>query len=108
MGDVFDLDALVEEGEPFAWSFGGTEFVFPADPSIEALEYLAKGDLQMCLYALLGDDEYRRLDELPDRLGQAKFQALIGAYFKHAGVDQGKSSRPSKSARQTRSARALR
>lgn len=108
MGDVFDLDAITEEGEPFTWSFGGTEFVFPADPTIEALEYLAKGDLQMSLYALLGDEEYRRLDELPARLGQAKFQALIGAYFKHAGVDQGKSSRPSKSARSVKSARAVR
>lgn len=108
MGDVFDLDAILEEGEPFGWKFGGTDFEFPADPPIEALEFLAKGDLQMCLFALLGDDEYRRLDELPDRMGKTKFQALVEAYFKHAGVDQGKSSRPSKSARQTRSARAVR
>lgn len=107
MGDVFDLDAIEKEGEPFPWKFGGVDFEFPADPPIEALEFLAKGDAQMCLWVLLGKDEYERLDALPGRLGTRQFGALTDAYFKHVGIDQGKSSRPSKSARQTRSARAL-
>jgi hypothetical protein len=106
--DVFDLDAFEKEGDPFAWSFGGTTFTFPADPPVEAIEYLSKGDLQMSLWLLLGKDEYERLDALEARLTTGKFGALVDAYFKHVGVDLGKSSKPSKSARLTRSAKALR
>lgn len=106
--DVFDLDAIEQEGEPFTWSFGGEQFIFPGDPPVEAIEYLSKGDLQMSLWLLLGKDEYERLDALEARLTTAKFGALVDRYFKHIGVDLGKSSRPSKSARLTRSAKAVR
>ena len=106
--DLFDLDAIENDAQPFAWQFGGETFAFPGDPPATALEFIAKGDLQMSLYVLLGEDDYNRLDGLEAPLTMGKYQALIERYFKHLGLDLGKSSRSSKSARLPRSARALR
>jgi len=110
-GGGFDLDAVLEEGEPFAFTFGGQEFTFPGDPDIVALEFFDKGDLQNALYVLLGREQYERMDAIPAstaRMGQKKFQALMEAYGTHLGVDPGKSSGPSKSARLARTARVVR
>ena len=112
MGDkVFDLDALADEADPFTFTFGGQEFTFPADPDIVALEFFDKGDFQNALFVLLGDEDYQRMDAIPAttaRMGHARFAALMEAYGRHLGVEPGKSSGPSKSARLARSARQVR
>ena len=108
---TFDLDAIVDEEEPFGFTFGGMSFTFPADPDIVALEYFDKGDLQNALFVLLGPEQYEVMDGIPAdvaRMGQRRFTALMEAYGKHLGVNPGKLSGPSKSARLAKSARQVR
>lgn len=106
--DVFDLDAIEKEGKPFRWKFGGSLFSFPPNPPIAAIEYLSKGDLQMALWLLLGEEEYERLDALPKLMDDEEFRQLVERYFSRVGAPLGKSPKPSKSARQIPKAKALR
>ena len=105
MSELFDLDAIEDEGEPFRWKFGGVEFEFPGDPSVEAMEYMTKGDVQTALFCLLGREAYEQLDGLDQVLTRGKFDKLLSRYFRHVGIDLGKSSGPSRSARRAKATR---
>ena len=111
MTGPLNLDALVDDGEPFQFTFGGEEFTLPPDPPVKAWEYLANGAIQQCLWELLGPEQYERLDAIPREVGVLNGKragALITGYQAHLGMAEGKSSGPSKSARLAKSARQVR
>lgn len=84
-----DLDALVDEGTPFTFTFGGSEYILPPDPDIRAVAVLGEGDLHGFLRMLLGPDQWAELQASPKAFTSTRFKALITAYFDHTGVSLG-------------------
>jgi len=92
--DVFDLDALAREatGEPFRFRFGGDEYELPASVDVRAVALLEKGQLYDFMRSLLGPDQWERMLASPARFDNRTFEALIGRYGDHLGMELGKSS----------------
>ena len=84
---MLDLDAVESGRQPFEFTFGGTEFTFPADPDIKWLEYLVKGAMQQTLYELLGEKQYEAMEELEATMTHERMLALLDAYKEHQGID---------------------
>lgn len=87
MSDVFDLDALANEDEPFRFLHDGETYELPADVPLEVVAILDEGRLDDGLTSLLGPDQAKRLAESPTRFGVNRFVTLFEAYAKHLGID---------------------
>lgn len=98
---AFNLDEIVDDGEPFPFTFGGEDYEFPADPDLKFVEYLSEGAFQAALWTLLGEEQYQRLDASKARFTTKRAKALFDAYTKSLGIDSGKSGGPPKPSRRT-------
>lgn len=96
-----DLDAIVDDGEPYEFTFGGEAYQLPPDPDLKFLEYLAEGAFQAALWTVLGEEQYARLDASPAALTTKRAKALFDDYTKSLGIDPGKSSGPPRSSKRT-------
>lgn len=96
-----DLDAIVDDGDPYEFTFGGEVYSLPADPDLKFLEYLAEGAFQAALWVVLGEAQYQRLDASSASLTTKRAKALFDDYTKSLGIDPGKSGGPPKSSKRT-------
>ena len=89
----FDLDAVVREveGEPFAFTFGGEEYVLPAQPDILGAAAATGGRLDVLLRRLLGDEQWDRMLASPATFTNEHLETLMDAYGAHLGIDMGNS-----------------
>lgn len=105
MTEPLNLDEIAASvDEPFRFRFGGQDFQFPNDPDVVVWELLAANQLQSFLAVLLGDDDYKRMDEIPTAVAsmtKERLTALIEGYQKHLGMEAPKSSGPNRSYRRT-------
>lgn len=95
----FDLDAAL--GEPFEFTFGGQTFTLPSDVDLATVEKLQAGETVAALQALMGDEQYARIEALPQVFGARAFAAVMDAYFQHLGIRQGESSASTDSSKST-------
>lgn len=94
----FDLDATL--GLPFTFTFGGDTYTLPSDVDMAALQALRAEEPEKALQAMLGDEQWQRLQESPAVFGVRAWSKLIDAYFTHLGLrnpESGASSDSSKS-----------
>jgi hypothetical protein len=89
MSEPFNLDAVL--GEPFTFTFDGAEYVLPVDVPWDVSQLLNDGKAQDAMRILLGDDQWRRLEESPKTFGTRSFVEVVGAYMKHLGLREGES-----------------
>lgn len=91
MSEVFDLDALEAEGEPFRFRHNGQDFEMPADIDLTTVAVIDAGDFERAMERLLGEDVWKGIVESSNATGAKPFgvkkmMALLGAYAKHLGV----------------------
>jgi hypothetical protein len=89
--EVFDLDALEAEGEPFTFRHNGQDYTMPADIDLTTVAVLGAGDFERAMERLLGDDVWQGIVESSKAkgakpFGVKKMLALLEAYAKHLGV----------------------
>jgi len=101
MADVFDLDALESEGEPFHFRHGGEDYELPPDPDIRAAVAQGEGNVLKALELLLGEEQWERILASDAVLDSKKFNALMAAYEKHIGASMGESEASTRSSRST-------
>lgn len=105
MTEPLNLDEIAATVvEPFAFVFGGQDFQFPSDPDVVVWELLAANQLQSFLAVLLGDEDYKRMDEIPTAtasMTKERLTALIEGYQRHLGFEAPKSSGLNRSYRRT-------
>lgn len=90
---AFDLDAVGREaeGEPFTFTFGGEEYVLPAQPDMRVATAASAGRLEEMLERMLGPDQWARLQASPAPFTSVQLDALLTAYGEHLGIDMGNS-----------------
>lgn len=81
----FDLDAVANDGEPFEFTFGGETFSFPADAPMAFNSLISEGHDLEGFRLLFGDEQWARVEAMPDKLGTRKARALLKAYNEHLG-----------------------
>lgn len=102
---VFNLDDIVDDFEPFEFTFGEEQFQMSGTPDIKFFELIRAGDFQQALWLALGKDQYELMDGLPTAMTLKRAKALFEAYGEHIGSsDMGKSSASSSSAKTVRKA----
>lgn len=87
MSEVFDLDALVNDGEPFRFKFGGEDYEMPPDIDLTSIALLDRGDPERALERILGEGQWKRMVDSPHAFGVKQLMALLDAYSKHLGMD---------------------
>lgn len=103
--EVFDLDAIKprDRKEPFQFRFGGEVFTTrdPMEFNIVAMRGVMEDPAEN-LAAMLGEEEWNRLENLDAVFTLEHADAMATAYFKHHGIDPGKSPGSQKSSRPRR------
>lgn len=84
--EVFDLDALEAEGEPFRFRHAGQQYELPADIDLTTVAVIDAGDFERAMQRLLGEDVWKGIVESGKPFGIKKMIALLDAYAKHLGV----------------------
>lgn len=85
----FDLDAVLADGEPFSFTFGGQEYTLPADPPLTVPPLLRAGLDAEAVELLLGAEQWERLSAADPALGMKGATALLVAYQAHLGLAPG-------------------
>lgn len=102
---AFDLDAVLDEGDertPFTFTWDGEEYELPPERDIRAVAAIAAGRLYVGLEALLGTEQWGRIQASPKLLTAAKLRSLLDAYAAHIdGLTSGESSASSGSSKST-------
>jgi len=90
---TFNLDAVVSESEalPFEFTFGGEDYVLPAQVDLLAAASLEGGKLYEGLRRMLGDAQWDRLVAAKSVMDDVKLKALMEAYAAHVGLSLGES-----------------
>lgn len=93
MSELFDLDALErdESREPFHFRFDGETYTLPPTLDLRAAALLQAGELNECLRALLGPEQWRHLLDAQATFGFEHLNALLDAYAEHLGMELGNS-----------------
>lgn len=91
MTDLFDLDALEAEGEPFRFRHNGQDYEMPSDVDLTTVALLDTGDFERVMERLLGEDVWKGIIESSKAkgakpFGVKKMLSLLDAYGKHLGV----------------------
>lgn len=94
---TFDLDAFIAEqasaAGPFEFEFGGQTFTtVSSQPDIRVAVLLDRGDVNACLRAMLGDEQYNTLVSCPALLTHAGLVELLRQWAAHGGSSVGESS----------------
>lgn len=103
MADVFDLDALgVEETtEPFVFTFGGEEFKIPHHYDPRIFRRANQGDLAGALLAMIGAEQFDRLDKIDKPFDERHMTALFNAWASHDVTSVGEAKASSRSSKST-------
>lgn len=86
MSEVFDLDALEADGEPFRFRHGGSDYELPADIDLTTVAVIGSGDFERAMERLLGEDVWKGIVQSGKPFGVKKMLTLLEAYAKHLGV----------------------
>lgn len=87
MTEPLDLDAIIADGEPYAFRFGGEDYAMPPDIDLTSIALLDGGDPERALERLLGEAQWKRMVESPHAFGIKQLMALLEGYAKHLGMD---------------------
>lgn len=100
---TFDLDAFIaeHEGEPFAFTFGGVEFTWPARIDLRAEMALTEGRLWDALRLQFGPGQYDKFLEVGAGFDLEAVRGLFDAHAKHHGSSLGESSASAGSSKST-------
>ena len=101
MTEVFDLDAFEpkDRKEPFRFRFGGEEFTTRDPHSFDVRALSGADDPAVVLALLLGEEGWDRLDAIEKDFTLEHLNAVTEQWFKHHGLDSGKSPGSPKSSR---------
>lgn len=105
----FDLDRVLAEQadargdlEPFTFVFDGEEYELPPVRDIRAVSAIAAGHVYDGLAALLGPEQWERVQASPATLTSTAVRSLLDAYGEHIdGLNAGESSASSNSSTRT-------
>lgn len=86
MSDVYDLDALEAEGEPFRFRHAGQEYELPPDIDLTTIAVIGSGDFDRAMERMLGEEVWKGIIESDKPFGIKKMLNLLDAYAKHLGV----------------------
>lgn len=86
MTEVFDLDALEAEGDPFPFRHAGQNYELPADVDLTTIAVIDSGDFERAMQRLLGEDVWQGIVDSGKPFGIKKMLALFQAYSKHLGM----------------------
>lgn len=84
--EVFDLDALEAEGDPFTFRHAGVEYAMPYDIDLTTVGALNAGDFDRAMERLLGAEVWKGIVESDKPFGVKKMLTLLDEYAKHLGV----------------------
>lgn len=98
---VFQLDAVEHEAkaELFEFEFDGDTYTLPPDFDMRHAAMFTGGDVLGGLEAVLGTEQWERLDSSPKVLSIKRVNALLEAWCEHIGVELGESTASSRSSR---------
>jgi hypothetical protein len=98
---VFKLDSVENEAkaEPFEFEFDGDIYTLPLDFDMRHAGLFTDGRVLDGLAAILGPDQWERLDGSPKILSIKRVNELLEAWCEHIGVDLGESPASSRSSR---------
>jgi hypothetical protein len=101
--EMLDLDAAIkprDQKEPFRFRFGGEVFTTRDPMGLDIVAMRGQmNDPAENLAAMLGEEEWARLEGLKATFTLAHAEALAEAYFRHHGIDPGRSPGSQKSSR---------
>jgi hypothetical protein len=86
VSEVYDLDALAAEAEPFRFRFGGEDYEMPADIDLTSVAKLDRGDAEGALQAILGAEQWQRMVDSPATFGIKQLMGLLDKYAEHLGM----------------------
>lgn len=84
--EIFDLDALEAEGEPFVFRHAGQEYTMPYDIDLTTVGALNAGDFERAMERLLGEEVWKGILDSGKPFGVKKMLTLLDNYAKHLGV----------------------
>lgn len=82
-----DLDALDREGEAFSFIHDGKTYTLPTDLTIETANLFDEEGIAAALEAILGEEQWQRLEASPKVFGIVKATRVIHAYVQHLGLE---------------------
>ena len=80
---IIDLDDI-DDPEPFQFRFGGEVYTVPSEPSLVALAAFDRGDILDFLAAMLGAEQWERIQASPAVLSVTKIRPVVGQYLGRA------------------------
>jgi hypothetical protein len=100
---VFKLEAIEREGGEGTWpfDFDGHRYHLPSDFDWRAANALTKGDIELGLELLLGDEQWQRMQASPKVFGVKAIVNMLNAYATDIGVDLGEFQASSASSKRT-------
>lgn len=86
---VFDADAFQREGDrpDFVFRFGGEEYRLPFSPDVRAVSRIRMDNLVGAFEAILGAEQWARIEASQTILDLPTLKAILDAYAKHGGLD---------------------
>lgn len=86
---TFDADAFQREGDrpDFVFRFGGEEYRLPFSPDVRAVSRIRMDNLIGAFEAILGAEQWQRIEASPTILDLPTLKAILDAYAKHGGLD---------------------
>ena len=98
---VFKLDSYEREAnaEPFEFEFDGDVYTLPPDFDMRHASLFTEGRVLDGLEAILGAEQWERLNASPKILSVNRVNDLLEAWCEHIGVEVGESPASSRSVR---------